>query len=174
MTGRFSDILDVTTQTLRNNDEEEVDGEPQETAEEIDDIADKEADNWEPKGVTSEKADDGRGSSGAKEANSTSEESTTSTSTASDTRSHQTSGHQYPYFVRRSNVGDERDNRLNFFARHKVVSREAEFRSQIASELKTDDIAKTDAREYALLAAFENVEDVAELMRGDGSREHYK
>jgi hypothetical protein len=151
-----------------DNDEEEVDGVPEEAGEEIDDIADEEADDREPKEVTSEKADDNRGSPRADEANSTSEESTTSTSTASDTESHQTSGHQYPYFVRRSNVGDERDNRLELFARDEVVSREAEFRSQLASELGTDDIAKTDAREYALLAAFDNVDDVAELMRGDG------
>ncbi|AEM58695.1 hypothetical protein HISP_15910 [Haloarcula hispanica N601] len=151
-----------------DNDEEEGDDETEEAGEEIDDTADEEADDLESKEVVSEKAADSRDSPEAKKADSTSEESTTSNSTASDTGSHQTSGHKYPYFVRRSNVGDERDNRLELFARDEVVSQEAEFRSQLASELGADDIAKTDAREYALLAAFDNVEDVAELMRGDG------
>ena len=149
-----------------DNDEEEVDDEPEGAGEEVDDTTD-EGDDRKPRAVTAERVDDSRDSPGAREANSTSEEGTT-TSTDSDTGSRQTSGRQYPYFVRRSNVGDERDNRLELFARDEVVSREAEFRSQLASELGTDDIAKTDAREYALLAAFDNVEDVAELMRGDG------
>lgn len=151
-----------------DSDEEEADDEPVETGEEIDDIADEGADVQEPKEDNSEEVDGSGGSSEAKEAKSTSEESPTSTSTANEAGSSQTSDHQYPYFVRRSNVGDERDNRLELFARDKVVSREAEFRSQLASELGADDISKTDAREYALLAAFDNVKDVAELMRGDG------
>ncbi|NHN63440.1 hypothetical protein G9463_09025 [Haloarcula sp. JP-Z28] len=150
------------------DDQEEADDEPAEAGEEIDDIADEEADDREPKEATPEEVDDSRDFSEAKGANSPNKESTTSTLTANDAEPHQTSAHQYPYFVRRSNVGDERDNRLELFARDKVVSREAEFRSQLASELGTDDIAKTDAREYALLAAFDNVEAVAELMRGDG------
>lgn len=150
-----------------DNDEEEVDDEPEGAGEEVDDITD-EGDDRVSRSVTAERGDDSRDSPGAREANSTGEEGTTSTSTDSDTGSRQTSGRQYPYFVRRSNVGDERDNRLELFARDEVVSREAEFRSQLASELGADDIAKTDAREYALLAAFDNVEDVAELMRGDG------
>jgi hypothetical protein len=89
--------------------------------------------------------------------------------TTEETKSNSSEGSsRYPYFVRRSNVGDERDNRLELFARDEVVSQESEFRSQLASELGADDIAKTDAREYALLAAFNNVEEVAELMREDG------
>jgi len=89
--------------------------------------------------------------------------------TTEETKSNSSeSSSRYPYFVRRSNVGDERDNRLELFARDEVVSQESEFRSQLASELGADDIAKTDAREYALLAAFNNVEEVAELMREDG------
>ncbi|MDQ2074784.1 hypothetical protein RBH20_19845 [Haloarcula sp. H-GB4] len=151
-----------------DSDEEEADDEPEETGEEIDDIANEGADVQEPKEDNSEEVDGSGGSSEAKEAKSTSEESPTSTSTANEAGSSQTSDHQYPYFVRRSNVGDERDNRLELFARDKVVSREAEFRSQLASELGADDISKTDAREYALLAAFDNVKGVAELMRGDG------
>lgn len=151
-----------------NSEEEEADDEPEEVGDEIGDVESEEADEQEPEAATSAEVDEHQDSPEAKAANSTSEESTTTTSMASDTRAHQTGGHQYPYFVRRSNVGDERDNRLELFARDEVVSREAEFRSQLASELGTDDIAKTDAREYALLAAFDNVEDVAELMRGDG------
>jgi len=147
-----------------NSEEEGADDE----SEEAGDIGDEKADDKAPKEVTSDEATDHQDSPGAKEANNTSKDSPTTTSTANDTGSPQTGGHQYPYFVRRSNVGDERDNRLELFARDEVVSREAEFRSQLASELGTDEIAKTDAREYALLAAFDNVEDVAELMRGDG------
>jgi hypothetical protein len=94
----------------------------------------------------------------------------TSTSTsAEEARSSSGGGSsRYPYFVRRSNVGDERDNRFELFARDEVVSQESEFRSQLAAELGTDDVAKTDAREYALLTAYNNVEEVAELMREDG------
>ena len=146
-----------------DSEEEEADDEPEEAG----GVANEETDNQEPEETTSNKVDERRDSSETKDVDSTSEESTT-TSTANDTESHQRGGHQYPYFVRRSNVGDERDNRLELFARDEVVSREAEYRSRLASELGTDDVAKTDAREYALLAAFDNVEDVAELMREDG------
>jgi len=146
------------------DEEEEADDEP----EKPDDIANEEADDQEPEVATSAEVEESRTSRRTKNTNSPSEKSTTTTPPTSDTGAHQTSSHQYPYFVRRSNVGDERDNRLEIFARDEVVSREAEFRSRLATELGADDIAKTDAREYALLAAFDNVEDVAELMRGDG------
>lgn len=142
-----------------SDEEEEADDEP----EKPDDIANEEADDQEPEVATSAEVDESRTSRGTKNTNSPSGKSTPTTLPASDT-----GAHQYPYFVRRSNVGDERDNRLEIFARDEVVSREAEFRSRLATELGADDIAKTDAREYALLAAFDNVEDVAELMRGDG------
>jgi cytoskeletal protein RodZ len=92
----------------------------------------------------------------------------TSTSAGEARSSSGGSSSRYPYFVRRSNVGDERDNRFELFARDEVVSQESEFRNQLAAELGTDDVAKTDAREYALLAAYNNVEEVAELMREDG------
>jgi len=91
-----------------------------------------------------------------------------STTTDGSTSTSGSGSSKYPYFVRRSNVGDERDNRLELFARNEVVSQESEFRNQLAAELGTDDVAKTDAREYALLQAFNNVEEVAELMREDG------
>lgn len=74
----------------------------------------------------------------------------------------------YPYFVRRSNVGDERDNRLEVHLRSEVSNQESEFRSALASALETDEVPKTDAREFALKYAFENPEDVAELMRDEG------
>ena len=147
-----------------DSEEEEVDDEP----EGVSDVANEKADDQEPEETTSAEVDERREPPEAKDANSTSGESTTPTAKANDTESHQTGGRQYPYFVRRSNVGDERDNRLELFARDEVVSREAEYRSRLASELGTDDVAKTDAREYALLAAFDNVEDVADLMREDG------
>lgn len=75
---------------------------------------------------------------------------------------------EYPYFVRRSNVGDERDTRLEIHVRDKVANREARFRHDLAEQLGADEIAKTDAREFALLAAFRHPERVAELMREEG------
>lgn len=78
------------------------------------------------------------------------------------------SGEQYPYFVRRSNVGDERDTRLEIHVRDKVADQEAEFRNDLAEYLGTNEVAKTDAREFALLAAFRHPERVAELMQDEG------
>jgi hypothetical protein len=75
---------------------------------------------------------------------------------------------EYPYFIRRNNVGDERDKRLEIHVRQKVANQEAKFRNKLASELETDEISKTDAREFALLAAFEHPQQVAELMREEG------
>jgi len=77
-------------------------------------------------------------------------------------------GQTYPYFVRRSNVGDERDTRLEIHVRDKVADGEAEFRHALATALETSDVSKTDAREFALLAAFRHPERVAELMREEG------
>lgn len=75
---------------------------------------------------------------------------------------------EYPYFVRRNNVGDERDTRLEIHVRGKVADQEAEFRNELASQLDVNEISKTDAREFALLAAFQHPERVAELMRDEG------
>lgn len=77
-------------------------------------------------------------------------------------------GETYPYFVRRSNVGDERDTRLEIHVRDKVAEGEAQFRHALAAELGASDVSKTDAREFALLAAFRHPERVAELMREEG------
>ena len=74
----------------------------------------------------------------------------------------------YPYFVRRNNVGDERDTRLEIHVRDKVADGEAKFRHALAAELDASDVSKTDAREFALLAAFRHPERVAELMREEG------
>lgn len=75
---------------------------------------------------------------------------------------------EYPYFVRRSNVGDERDTRLEIHVRDKVADQEAQFRNELAEHLGANEISKTDAREFALLAAFHHPERVAELMRDEG------
>ncbi|THE64007.1 acyl-CoA dehydrogenase [Salinadaptatus halalkaliphilus] len=75
---------------------------------------------------------------------------------------------QYPYFVRRNNVGDERDTRLEIHVRDGVAEQEAAFRNDVAAALETNEIAKTDAREFALLLAFEHPERVAELMEEEG------
>ena len=78
------------------------------------------------------------------------------------------SSEKYPYFIRRSNVGDERDTRLEIHVRDKVADQEAKFRNDLAEQLGTNEVSKTDAREFALLAAFHHPERVAELMRDEG------
>lgn len=75
---------------------------------------------------------------------------------------------QYPYFVRRSNVGDERDTRLEIHVRDKIADQEGSFRNELAEHLGVNEVSKTDAREFALLAAFHNPERVAELMQDEG------
>lgn len=75
---------------------------------------------------------------------------------------------QYPYFVRRSNVGDERDTRLEIHVRDKVANQESAFRNELAEQLDVNEVSKTDAREFALLAAFKHPERVAELMDEEG------
>lgn len=75
---------------------------------------------------------------------------------------------EYPYFVRRSNVTDERTVRLEAHVREAVAQQESTFRADLAAALGTDSVAKTDAREFALLYAFQHPEAVAELMQEDG------
>lgn len=75
---------------------------------------------------------------------------------------------EFPYFVRRSNVGDERDVRLEIHARPEVARAESTFRNELSDALETDEVAKTDAREFALKLAFDNPDAVAELMRDEG------
>jgi hypothetical protein len=97
-----------------------------------------------------------------------SEEHTVNESSTPTSDSSRNSDEAYPYFVRRNNVGDERDTRLEIHVRDKVAEREANFRAALAEELATSDVSKTDAREFALIAAFENPERVAELMTEEG------
>jgi len=87
---------------------------------------------------------------------------------AADSAESSTSADDYPYFVRRSNVGDERDTRLEIHVRDKVANQEAEFRSELAEQLGANEVSKTDAREFALLAAFRNPDRVAKLMQEEG------
>lgn len=74
----------------------------------------------------------------------------------------------YPYFIRRSNVGDERDTRLEIHVRDKVADQESAFRNELAEHLDVNEVSKTDAREFALLAAYQHPEQVAELMQEEG------
>lgn len=76
---------------------------------------------------------------------------------------------QYPYFVRRNTVGEERNRRMELHLRDEVADEESDFRSRLADELGTDEVAKTDAREMALKYVFEGEEEgVAELMKNEG------
>lgn len=100
------------------------------------------------------------------EADYTPDRNTDSKATESQTSSDDTP--EYPYFVRRNNVGDERDTRLEIHVRDNVAAQESEFRNKLAEHLDASEISKTDAREFALLAAFENPEAVAELMEDEG------
>jgi hypothetical protein len=105
------------------------------------------------------------------EPESTTPEQTTATTPAGEAREQSTSSspaEEFPYFVRRNNVGDERDTRLEIHVRDKVADQEADFRNELANRLEVSEISKTDAREFALLAAFHDPERVAELMRDEG------
>jgi hypothetical protein len=80
----------------------------------------------------------------------------------------ESASNKYPYFVRRNSVGDERSTRLELHVRDDVADQEGEYLSELAGELDTDRVAKTDAREFALKLAHENPEEVARLMRDEG------
>lgn len=102
---------------------------------------------------------------------STSTEQSTSTAPtqgATEESATRSPAEEYPYFVRRNNIGDERDIRLEIHVRDKVADQEAEFRNELANQLGVNEVSKTDAREFALLAAFHHPERVAELMRDEG------
>lgn len=97
------------------------------------------------------------------------EQTTSGDSNQSDSKqAEDTPSEEYPYYIRRSNIGDERDKRLELHVRDSVTSDEPTFRSRLADELNVDEVAKTDAREAALLFAFQNPEKVAELLREEG------
>lgn len=95
-------------------------------------------------------------------------EASSTTGGSATTEGQGSTGQTYPYFVRRSNVGDERDTRLELHVRDSVADQEADFRANLADELGTSEVSKTDAREFALLAAFHHPERVAELMEEEG------
>ena len=97
------------------------------------------------------------------------EQTTTGENNQSDsTQAKGTPSEEYPYYIRRNNIGDERDKRLELHVRNTVTSDEPMFRSKLADELDVDEVAKTDAREAALLFAFQNPEKVAELLQEEG------
>ncbi|WP_336022758.1 acyl-CoA dehydrogenase [Halobellus salinisoli] len=102
------------------------------------------------------------------ETTSSSKESKPGGQTQTATTAPTSEAEKYPYFVRRNNVGDERDTRLEIHVRDKVAEQEGKFRSELAEHLGTNEISKTDAREFALLAAFHNPKQVADLMRDEG------
>jgi len=120
----------------------------------------------------SDSTDSSESTDGAKSQKSDSEPETTENSeqavSTTTTTSAEDASNKYPYFVRRSSVGDERSNRMEIHVRDNVREQETEFLSDLADELDTDRVAKTDAREYALILARENPEMVARLMLEDG------
>jgi len=94
--------------------------------------------------------------------------STTPVQRATEKAATDSPAEEYPYFIRRNNVGDERDTRLEIHVRDEVSEQEAEFRNELASQLGVTEVSKTDAREFALLAAFHHPERVAKLMQDEG------
>lgn len=99
---------------------------------------------------------------------STSEQQSSEQGTGEESAASESAADTYPYFVRRSNVGDERDTRLEIHVRDKVAEQESTFRNELAEQLGANEVSKTDAREFALLAAYHHPERVAELMREEG------
>ncbi|RLM94399.1 acyl-CoA dehydrogenase [Haloarcula sp. Atlit-7R] len=117
--------------------------------------------------VPEESSEDQR-PSGSHQSGSTEDDDSTTSTDSKAVSAEEPATPNYPYFVRRSNVGDERDKRIEIHLREAVAEQEAEFRNALADRLGTDEVAKTDAREFALLAAFKNPEQVAELMEDEG------
>jgi len=97
-----------------------------------------------------------------------SQDSRSTSSLDRGTKQGTTEAAEYPYFVRRNNVGDERDTRLEIHVRDSVAEEEGRFRTELANKLDVSEVSKTDAREFALLAAYEHPEKVAELMEDEG------
>lgn len=78
---------------------------------------------------------------------------------------------EYPYFVRRSKTLDERTERIEVWVRPDVTANESAWLDSLADALGTDQVAKTDAREYALLVAQEDEavqRKIADRMEADG------
>lgn len=137
---------DATTETTQTHDEEHED-----------------ATSASSKESTSASSD-----SASSDTESTSSQPASGSSSSGGSTADDPSTEKYPYFVRRSNVGDERDTRFEIHVRDKVANQEATFRNELAEQLGANEVSKTDAREFALLAAFHNPERVAELMQDEG------
>lgn len=146
-----------------NNDEDEEDGD---TTAETSQTHDEDHEN--ATSASSEESTSASSDSASSGTENISSQPASNSSSAGGSTADDSSAEKYPYFVRRSNVGDERDTRLEIHVRDKVANQEATFRNELAEQLGANEVSKTDAREFALLAAFHNPERVAELMRDEG------
>ena len=117
---------------------------------------------------SSEESTSSSGSQQTSQTPDSSEQSVPAQDSSNESTTSSSPNEEYPYFVRRNNVGDERDTRLEIHLRDEVANQEAKFLSELAEQLETNEIAKTDAREFALLTAFQHPERVAELMQEEG------
>jgi hypothetical protein len=142
---------------FESNDNETSEAEEQNGVEERADegsVSDKEGSLKETSGDTTEQS---------------TEQATTGGNNQSDLKQvTDTASEEYPYYIRRSKIGDERDKRIELHVRDTVANDEPTFRNKLSDELDVGEVAKTDAREAALLFAFQNPERVAELMREEG------
>lgn len=57
---------------------------------------------------------------------------------------------------------------MEVHVRDEVADQEREYLSELADELDTDQVAKTDARRFALKLVHENPDEVAHLIREEG------
>lgn len=147
--------------------------EPEDTDVDPDRSETQNSDNEEDHRGSSQSSDSNHGSTNSPKSQSRNsspslEKQHSPTTSTEDTPAEGNNSTPYPYFVRRKNVGDERDARLELHVREKVIAREPQFRSNLAEHLGTSEVSKTDAREFALLAAFDNPERVADLMEEEG------
>lgn len=142
------------------------DDESEDTESEATQSPDKEHEDTESE--SSEQLDSSISDSVSSDAESTSGQPASDRRSVGESTVADSSSEEYPYFVRRNNVGDERDTRLEIHVRDKVAEQEAKFRNEVAEHLGASEISKTDAREFALLAAFHHPERVAELMEDEG------
>lgn len=78
------------------------------------------------------------------------------------------SNQQYPYFLRRRSVTDERDKDLIVPVREETMKAMVDGRNALAEELGVAEVSKFDAREFALMVGLERIDEVAERMREEG------
>lgn len=144
--------LDFESNDNETSEAEEQNGVEERAEEES--VSDKEGSLKETSGDTTEQS---------------TEQATTGRNNQSDLKQvTDTASEEYPYYIRRSKIGDERDKRIELHVRDTVANDEPTFRNKLSDELDVGEVAKTDAREAALLFAFQNPERVAELMREEG------